>query len=262
MKKEPRDYTITALERGLKVLMLFDGEKSSYTLTELSQLSGIGKSTMLRIVYTFCENGFLTFDENTRRYSLGVCVFRLGMAKMNTLDFRRIALRYLRPLSRETDMICYLGVRQEDMLIMVEQVVPSSVPVWAQLMVRTGGETNLYATGIGRLFLAQDTDEEVAAYLDRTAPKQITPETVTDKQKILAMVRCARAEEFDVNQGESDLYIASLCAPVYDVNGRMVAGISLCGIKEQINGANRSEYERMVRQTAAKISEQLGYMKR
>lgn len=36
MKKEPRDYTITALERGLKVLMLFDGEKSSYTLTELS----------------------------------------------------------------------------------------------------------------------------------------------------------------------------------------------------------------------------------
>ena len=109
MKKEPRDYTITALERGLKVLMLFDGEKSSYTLTELSQLSGIGKSTMLRIVYTFCENGFLTFDENTRRYSLGVCVFRLGMAKMNTLDFRRIALRYLRPLSRETDMICYLG---------------------------------------------------------------------------------------------------------------------------------------------------------
>ena len=181
---------------------------------------------------------------------------------MNTLDFRRIALRYLRPLSRETDMICYLGVRQEDMLIMVEQVVPSSVPVWAQLMVRTGGETNLYATGIGRLFLAQDTDEEVAAYLDRTAPTQITPETVTDKQKILAMVRCARAEEFDVNQGESDLYIASLCAPIYDVNGRMVAGISLCGIKEQINGANRSEYERMVRQTAAKISEQLGYMKR
>ena len=80
MKKEPRNYTITALERGLKVLMLFDGEKSSYTLTELSQLSGIGKSTMLRIAYTFCENGFLTFDENTRRYSLGVCVFRLGMA--------------------------------------------------------------------------------------------------------------------------------------------------------------------------------------
>ena len=42
----------------------------------------------------------------------------------------------------------------------------------------------------------------------------------------------------------------------------LVAGISLCGIKEQINGANRLEYERMVRQTAAKISEQLGYMKR
>lgn len=262
MKKESRSYTIAALDRALNVLILFDGEKSSYTLTELSQLSGIGKSTMLRILYTFCENGFLTYDENTRRYSLGIRVFRLGMAKMNTLDFRRIALRYLRPLSRETDMICYLGVRQEDMLVMVEQVIPSRVPVWAQLMVRSGGETNLYATGIGRLFLAQNTDEEVIAYLDRTTTKQLTPETITDKQAILDMVRRARAEEFDVNQGESDLYIASLCAPIYDVDGHMVAGISLCGIKEQINGEYRMEYERMVKETAAKISEQLGYAKR
>lgn len=259
MSNNIRDYTITSLQRALEVLKLYDGPQRSFTLTELSQLSGIGKSTMLRILYTLTEEKFLSYDENTRKYSLGIAVYRLGLAKLKTLDFRRIALRHLRPLSRETNMICYLGVRQEDLLIMVEQVVPSSVPVWAQLMVHSGGESQLYSTGIGRLFLAQDSDEEVFAYLHRAEPQKITPDTIIDKNELLAMVRKARRDGFDSNQGESDLYIASLCAPVYDANGRMVAGISLCGMKESINGPQRAEYERMVRAAARDISDELGY---
>ncbi len=156
-------------------------------------------------------------------------------------------------------MICYLGVRQEDLLILAEQVVPASVPVWAQLMVRSGGESQLYTTGIGRLFLAQDSDEEVMAYLRRVEPQKITPDTIVDKQELLERVRKARKENFDSNQGENDLYIASLCAPIYDAGGQMVAGISLCGMKDNINGPRRAEYEQMVRVTAREISDELGY---
>ena len=50
--EKSRDYTINAVKKAINLLKLFDDENRELTLSELSSMSGIGKSTMLRMLYT------------------------------------------------------------------------------------------------------------------------------------------------------------------------------------------------------------------
>ena len=254
-----RDYTIAAVKRALDVLMLFDREHTQLTLSEISQMSGIGKSSILRILYTLTDSDFLYYSEDTKRYRLGSELYRLGNAEYNSVDLRHIARKHLSKLSSATGLVCYLGVRQGDHMIFLERVMPTSVPVWAQITRQDGGTGGLYSTGIGRLFLAAQTDEEVMAYLDRVELRQFTPNTITDKEKLLEIIRETRRTGIGGNRGENETYVCSICAPVYDVNGELLAGVSLCGLTEVLYSDRYEEYLGMIRDTAMKISREVGY---
>ena len=257
--EKTRDYTISSVKKALEILKLFDGRNTELTLSQLSEISGIGKSSMLRILYTLCNEDFIAYDAVTKKYSLGIELYRLGSAKYDSLDVRHIARQHLRILSDKTNMICYLGVREGDSLVMVDRILPTSIPIWAQLMVQNGGTMALYSTGIGRLFLAQDSDEQVEAYLNRVELKKYTDATIVDKKTLLELVRQARADQYSYNIGENEPYIHGLCAPVYGRSRHMEAGVSLCGMKDVLCGPKHDEYLRMIRRTALDISHEIGY---
>ena len=63
-----RDYTISSVKRALDILKLFDESHRELTLSDLSQLSGIGKSSMLRFTYTLLQEDFLSYNPETRKY--------------------------------------------------------------------------------------------------------------------------------------------------------------------------------------------------
>ena len=122
--KATRDYTITSVKKALDILKLFDDQHPSLTLSEISERSGIGKSSMLRFLYTLLQEDFVAYDEVTKKYSLGIELYRLGLMKFNSLDLRKIARRHLQTLSNELNMICYVGIREGDTLAMVDQILP------------------------------------------------------------------------------------------------------------------------------------------
>jgi DNA-binding IclR family transcriptional regulator len=252
------DYTVAAVQKALRLLALFERE-NAMTLARVSELSGMGKSSVLRFLYTLRNEGFVNYDGDSRTYSLGLAVFKLGMLKYEAMDFRRAALPLLRRMSDETGLICYLAVNRENTLLMVEKVFPKSVPTWAQLMTQAGGTLPLYSTGIGRLFLAHMTDEQIDAYFDQIELRRFTPETVTSERKLRNLVMRARAEGTSFTLGENEPYIASICVPIYNHTGLMVAGISIAGVGEVICGPAHERYKGMILAAAAEISRQLGH---
>ena len=257
--KATRDYTVSSVKKALDVLKLFDEQHSDLTLSEISEYSGIGKSSVLRLLYTLFQEGVVAYDEVTKKYSLGIELYRLGLMKFNSLDLRKIARRHLQALSNELNMICYVGVREGDTLAMVDQILPSSVPAWTQLTVQSGGTSELYSTGIGRLFLAQDSDAAVDRYLERIQMKKFTSATITDRKTLLELIRQARRDHFSGNVGENEEHIYSLCAPVYGLHGTMVAGISLCGLQDVVCSDKYDSYLQRICQVAEDISRELGY---
>ena len=256
--KETRDYTINSVKRALDILKLFNEQRTELTLSEISELSGVGKSSILRFLYTLRNEEFVSYDEETKKYSLGIELYRLGMTKFNSLDLRKIARKWLQKLADETNMICYLAVREADKLVMLDQIIPASVPAWTQLLLQSGSSSELYSTGIGRLFLAQEDDQKVMEYLERRQVQKFTDTTVTDKLALLELVRQARSDRFSGNVGENEEHIYSLCAPVYGRDSNMAAGVSLCGMQDVIC-SHYDYYLDKIRNAADQISHDLGY---
>ena len=67
-------YNSHPSKKALKVLKLFDSAHKSMTLTEISERADMRKGTMVRVLTTLEEEGFVRYDEISKRYSLA-CPF-------------------------------------------------------------------------------------------------------------------------------------------------------------------------------------------
>ena len=259
MGESKNDYTIHSVQKALMILRLFSQASNRMTLSEISERIGLGKSSTLRLLYTLVEADFLNCDPKTKEYSLGIVIFELGTVKYNSINWRETAVKHLQALSNDAGLLCYLGIREKDQMVMLEKIFPRSVPTWTQLLLQPGAASALYSTGIGRLFLAQLSDEELDAYIARTKIEKITELTITDEKRLRDMIRDCRVTGVGHNTGENESYISSICAPIYNHQGKMIAGISLCGMSDMLCGDLRPAFTEKVRSIARTISAEIGY---
>ena len=81
-----------------------------------------------------------------------------------------------------------------------------------------------------------------------------------DKSALMELIRQARRDGYSGNVGENEPYVCSLCAPIYGQTGKMIAGISLCGMQDMIFGKKSEQYLHEIRAAAAEISKEMGYV--
>ena len=253
------DYTIAAVLKALKILKLFDNKTREMTLTEISAKMGLGKSSTLRLLATLREEDFISYDERSKKYSLGIQLSILGGYQNNAMDLRKIVAPYLHQIADFTASICNFAVVRGDSILIVEKVFPSVVPVWAQLMVEPGTCFPLYSTGIGRLHLSQWKDEEIRNYLNGLTILKRIEWTITDKDEIFRLVLQARKNKYARNYGENEASTGGICVPIYDQEGVIMGGLSVSGMRESLFGDRLPEYIAEMRQAGLDISRKIGF---
>jgi len=86
-----RNYDITALQRGLRLLHLFSEFPRGLTAKQVAGLSRLPVSTVHRFLANLVSAGFLNRDgEGT--HHLGIACFSIGQAAVGQLDIRRLSL--------------------------------------------------------------------------------------------------------------------------------------------------------------------------
>ena len=258
--EKKRDYTIESVVKTLDLMNVFDGDNRFLTFSQIHERSGYSKSSTVRMLYTLEKCGFLSFDATTASYSLGPRMIRLGHLAQISVDVVRIAMPYLHDVSNQYGLICYIGKRDEDHVLVLGKTYPSRLPGWAALMTTEGSNMPLYSTGIGKLFLSEISDREVQAYIDRTNMRHITDQTITDAEDLLKTIREIRKTHIAYNNAENEQYIHSVCAPIYNSQGKMVAGISFCGFAEILDTIGRERLIRLAGETAGAISAKMGWI--
>src|SRR5688572_24479293 len=127
-------YFLESVDRVMKVLDCFTVESPELRLTDLSERLGMPKTQVLRIVSTLESGGYLTRDERSKRYRLGVRLFHLGTVVREQLDIRWIAQPYLRRLVEATQETAALFVPDPLGPICIDVVQsPKAMRVYAQL---------------------------------------------------------------------------------------------------------------------------------
>ena len=249
-----------SVARALEMLELVAASKDELTITEISKQLGIPKSTTFDILYTLLDKGYLEqANEKQKSFKLGVKLFQTGACYLEQTPFQNVAHSVLERLAEVAGETAFLALLNNDELVYFDKVEsPNSVRTSA----RIGSNNPLYCTGLGKAILAALPDEEVKAILARTGGlKPVTPYTFTDETQFFAILNQARQQGYAIDDREHNAEVFCLAAPVYNLQGKIYAAISVASLYTKINHQPEkiTALGKMIADAALDLSQRIGY---
>ena len=250
-----RNYDITALQRGLRILHLFSESPRGLTAKQVAALSRLPVSTVHRFLSNLVAAGFLNRDlEGT--HCLGVACFSIGQAAAGQLDIRRLSLPYLRELNQQTRETIHLTVRHGLSAVYVEKL---DSPEPLRIYSRIGGLVPLHCTAVGKVLLAYMPAEEQERILPQLDLKRLTANSVGNLQELKSELYRVRKNGFASDLEEHELHIRCVAAPIWDHTGSVQSSLSVTAPAFRMPVGRLRQLAPVIQAAGLKISAELGY---
>ena len=239
--------------RGLDVVEVV--AEGPIALGELAQRLGLTRSTTHRLASALVDRRYLAFVPGTG-YSLGPKLLELGYKVRDALDLRRVASRHLERLALMTEDTVHLGVLDRGRVLYLDKI-PGQRRI--SISSRIGELQPVCSTGLGKALLI-DHDEESWVNFFR-AEKGLLRTQIPQTEWMARMREYAHSGySFDLEENEDQ--IRCVAAPIRDVGGRIVAGISVSSAAQYMSDERMQALSKDVVDTARRISQDLGWTMR
>lgn len=221
----------TSIERAFAILEYLDGSRRGRNISELSRALGIPKSTTHVIVRMLRQLGYLTLDERTRAYCLGLKVYGLGRGLMKSFSLPEKALGPMKWLVETTRCTSQLAVLADDQAMYVQKV---EGPGLIQFDSYVGKRTNLHCTGVGKVLLAYASEQKQEHILNRRSFARYTTKTITSPAALRKELMKVRQKGYALDDEEEELEVRCVASPVFNQTGECVAALAIAGTIGQI----------------------------
>ncbi|MGQ9647917.1 MAG: IclR family transcriptional regulator [Thermodesulfobacteriota bacterium] len=255
LKNKSGKRLIQSVVRTLSILNCFE-KNEELQISEISAAVGIGKSTAHHLLATLKEMNFVQQDEQTKGYSLGIQIFKLGYSYFNQLNLVKVARPYLKELCSSTKETVHLGELFGSAVLYLDKI---ESPLSITMRSKIGATKPAYCTGIGKILLAFQSEDELKKLIDELVLEPYTDNTITDKNILYEKLMQYKAQGYSIDDEEIETGLFCIAAPIYDVSGKVVAAISLSAPKYRISDRLDALIPE-VKRVALKISNTLGYM--
>lgn len=230
----------------------------SMKLKDIAESLGYPVSTTHRLLSSLIETGYVYQNTESGEYTLGVRILSLANAVLNNLDLRRIAYPYLKDLRDKTSGTANLVINDQDESLYIEKVESNSL---VRVFSLIGKRAPLYATGVGKVLLADMAWSDVLSILKRKGMEKITPNTIADSNALMEELNKIRKQGYGFDNEECEVGAWCVAAPVRDYTGRVIASISISFPKYKVSTKNRSELIKLIVKSADALSDEMGYVK-
>jgi IclR family transcriptional regulator, positive regulator for flagellar biogenesis len=158
---------VSALQRGLDVLACFETQNHAAGHAELARATGIPKPTLSRMLGTLAAAGFLRFDDESEKYSLGPRVVALANAYVNSFDVRALARPLMHELAQQTGASAYLAIASDLDMLIIEVARSQKGMLLTRLDI--GSRVPMSTSALGRAYLQHVGADERGPLLGRMA---------------------------------------------------------------------------------------------
>jgi IclR family transcriptional regulator, KDG regulon repressor len=255
MSVQKREYNITSLQRGLRMLQLIGQSGRGLPASEIAKLSGLPVSTVHRFLVNLEAGGFLTKDE-LNNYQLGVACVSLGQAAREQLDLRKVSQAHLQQLNHDTRETVHLTVRHKLSAVYIEKL---DSPEPLRIHSRIGASVPLHCTAVGKVMLAYLDAEEQSEIVDQLELRRFTENTVGSIQELQVQLARVRKDGFACDLEEFEPHIRCIAAPIWDHTGAVNASLSVTAPAVRMSTPRIREVAALVREAGLRISSELGF---
>ncbi|MBO1514904.1 IclR family transcriptional regulator [Metabacillus bambusae] len=230
---------VRSVERALELLECFSEVHEEIGLSELSRSLALPKATVLRLARTLQSKGYLFQNDENHTYRLGSKVLGLSNVFLTNLDFRKVALPFMKGLRDKTQETVALFVVSDNKRMCVERVESHHT---LQPAIRIGEHVSLERGSASKLLVVY---QKISPFIESIDPEEI--------QQIFNQGFAASIEERE--QG-----LASISAPIYNNKGQTIAALCITGSAFRFTKEKIENHINEILATAKQISYQLGYL--
>ncbi|MEZ0481369.1 IclR family transcriptional regulator [Planococcus sp. SSTMD024] len=205
------NYSMSSIHRVIQVLRAFKVDQPHMSLTELSRSTGISVSSLQRIVNTLVYEGFLTKNEKTKQYSLGLELMFLGQMVQKSDALLSKAIPIMERLNEDTKENISLNIIEGNQRRCIYNL-PSRHELSALTFV--GHTSPLYAGASAKVLLAYCEPEFIESYLNSIELSGITDLTVNSKEELRKQLAEIRNQGYSITYGERVKGAVSISVPI------------------------------------------------
>lgn len=211
-------------QRVLNILDLLSVNQSGLTLTEISEALSIPKSTLYPIIQTMLEYNFISVENGSLKYSIGISSFRIGASYLKnkyTLDFIQKTMKSIVKNINET---CQMGTLDGNNILYILKEDPDK-DMYIRLISHIGKRIPAYCTALGKAILTQYNIEKIKS-LYPDGLKAITENTITDFNKLEDQLENIRKNHVAKEYEEATEFICCFAVPI-KLKNNTTAAISI-----------------------------------
>jgi IclR family pca regulon transcriptional regulator len=192
------------------------------TLSDVARATGLTRAASRRFLLTLVELGYVRTDG--RIFSLTPRVLELGYAYLSALSLTEVAQPHLEELVAQTRESSSVAVLDRQDVVYVARVPTKRIMT---VTISVGTRFPAYATSMGRVLLAGLPPEQSEAYLAAVNMVSLTRRTVTDPDRLRALLDQVRSQGFATTDQELEDGLRSAAVPIRSAAGTVVAAINV-----------------------------------
>ncbi len=250
-------YPVQTLEKSIDILLCLKESISpeGMSIAEINEKLNLGKSVIHRILDTLYAYRFV--EKTSEGYRLGWGLYDIAQVipenhHLSETGYKKIMERLCSHFKETVN----LGVYSNGEVVIICKIEPdrrlrSSVVV--------GEREPLYATALGKQFLASFTKEEVKAYFESFQFERLTENTIVKLDEMYAELRKVKSQGYALDDEEYCEGLICMAVPVYDFQGKITAAMSVSVPKGRYTEEKKDDIIKVLKEAAIELSDFLGY---
>jgi IclR family KDG regulon transcriptional repressor len=246
--------SVRAVERALDILLCFTRDEPTRSLTQIAETVRMSKTTVHRLLATLENKRFITRDQVTGFYRLGLRFIEMASLVLQDVELHRWAQPYLHKLSTQFGETVDLSILDGSDVIYLD-VIES--PQRLKLAAAVGQRLPAFCTASGKALLAFLPEDQIRKILGENLTRytDCTPVSISD---ILSELRVTAERGYAVSEQEYERDINAVAAPIFDADHHPIASIAIVGPSFRLTKDRLPELGESIRRMTQLISNEVG----
>ncbi len=252
-ENKPVGYHAPAVEKAFRLLRYVANSDEALRLSDLARDLGFSKSTTHGLIHALVATGALIQSPKDKRIYLGPATVELALKNQNYLQLGREAQPSLDELRDFINETVFFGLmRPWRALIMATSEPRGSMKISSP----PGFSIPLLAGALGKVFLSQLDDTEVAQIIKEQGLPEYTQFSITHEQTYLNEIGHVRRSGYALDRGE---YLSGVNAIAVGLGHfrRLPLAMWVVGFTESLNVEKIDKTKDRILATAAKLRKAL-----
>lgn len=250
------DIQVRSVAKALRILNLLAEHRREMSLGEIAKEMQLAKSTAYGLLATLRDFGYIEQSPLDGKYRLGIRLFEVGSIVANSWDVRHVAAPFIQALVDKLGETVHLVVLDKGEVVYIDKRESTKS---LRIVSQVGTRLPAHCTGVGKVFLANLSIDEVKQIITAKGLARYTKNTITEFNRLEEELKRVREQGYAIDNEEIMESLRCVAVPLWDHTGKVCAAMSVSGPKSRFEGEELESIVDLMVRIGQEISTSLGH---